>query len=68
MAIPTPQTPILRDVLQKAQSIKYFDYVCPHLTQVSFRMNAIVKNGPVVEPTNFELGIAGDRELENWMR
>jgi hypothetical protein len=31
-------------------------------------MNAIVKNGPVVEPTNFELGIAGDRELENWKR
>jgi hypothetical protein len=31
-------------------------------------MNAIVKNGPVVEPTNFELGIAGDMELENWKR
>jgi hypothetical protein len=31
-------------------------------------MNAIVKNGPVVEPTNFELGIARDMELENWMR
>jgi len=26
------------------------------------------KNGPVVEPTNFELGITGDRELENWAR
>jgi hypothetical protein len=35
---------------------------------MSFRVNAIVKNGPVVEPTNFELGIAGDRELENWTR
>ena len=34
---------------------------------MSFRMNAIVKNGPVVEPTNFELGIDGDRELGNWM-
>jgi hypothetical protein len=22
----------------------------------------------VVEPTNFELGIVGDRELENWRR
>jgi hypothetical protein len=31
-------------------------------------MNAIVKNSPVVEPTNFELGIAGDRELGNWTR
>jgi hypothetical protein len=31
-------------------------------------MNTIVENGPVVEPTNFELGIAGDRELGNWMR
>ena len=30
-------------------------------------MNAIVKNGPVVEPTNFELGIDADRELGNWM-
>ena len=35
---------------------------------MSFRMNAIIKNGPAVEPTNFELGIAGDRELENWRR
>jgi hypothetical protein len=31
-------------------------------------MGTIDGNGPVVEPTNFELGIAGDRELENWMR
>ena len=42
--------------------------MCPHLTQVSFRMNAIDGNGPVVEPSNFELGIAGDRELGNWRR
>jgi hypothetical protein len=35
---------------------------------MSFRMNAIVKNVPVVEPINFELGMAGDRELENWIR
>ena len=26
---------------------------------MSFRMNAIDGNGPVVEPTNFEMGIAG---------
>jgi len=31
-------------------------------------MNAIDGNGPVVEPSNFELGIAGDRELGNWRR
>jgi hypothetical protein len=31
-------------------------------------MGTIDGNGPVVEPTNFELGIAGDRELENWTR
>jgi hypothetical protein len=35
---------------------------------MSFRMNAIVKNGPVVDTTNFELGIAGDRELGNRTR
>jgi len=42
--------------------------VCPRLTHIDFKLGAIVKNGPVVEPTNFELGIAGDRELENWRR
>ena len=42
--------------------------MCPHLTHIDFKLGAIVKNGPVVEPTNFELGIAGDMELENWMR
>jgi hypothetical protein len=31
-------------------------------------MNAIDGNGPVVEPMIFELGIAGDMELENWAR
>jgi hypothetical protein len=35
---------------------------------MSFRMNAIVKNGPVVESMTFELGIAGDMELGNWRR
>ena len=42
--------------------------MCPHLTHIDFKLNAIVKNGPVVEPTNFELGIIGDRELGNWGR
>ena len=35
---------------------------------MSFRMNAIDGNGPVVEPTNFELGIDGDMELDNLRR
>jgi hypothetical protein len=48
---------LLREKILIEQIIIFFDYVCPHLTQVSFRMNAIVKNGPVVEPTSFELGI-----------
>ena len=39
--------------------------MCPHLTQMSFIIDTIDGNGLVVEPTNFELGIAGDRELEN---
>jgi hypothetical protein len=38
------------------------------MTHIDFKLNAIDGNGPVVEPTNFELGIAGDRELENWTR
>jgi hypothetical protein len=31
-------------------------------------MNAIDGNGPVVEPTNFEMGIAGDMELGYWIK
>ena len=33
------------------------------MTQVSFKMNAIDRNGPVALLINFEPGIAGDREV-----
>jgi hypothetical protein len=56
---------LLREKILIEQIIIFFDYVCPHLTQVSFRMNAIVKNGPVVEPRNFELGIGSNVKRRN---
>jgi hypothetical protein len=36
------------------------------LTHIDIKLGEIVENGAVVEPGNFEPGIAGDRELENW--
>jgi len=35
------------------------------MTHIDFKLGAIDGNGPVVEATNFELGIAGDMELGN---